>query len=205
MNAFQEDNCPGWTYHRQGALTVFFSDRVKGLNVRITEDGQMEARLATEKFPTISMANAFDINRDEFFANAIRTALTLKNFRTKESRNRASIAFDIRDGILVKVNNVSGEIVLKPEIRKIGTEAFSGLPRVRSVVVPQGVTEIASKAFFKCPALRRVTIPDTLETMSDDAFCECPIEEFMIPVSLNPLLKNILRTCVDPEPELTFI
>ncbi len=54
----------------------------------------------------------------------------------------------------------------------IATDAFSN-SKLKSVIIPKGVTKIESKAFYYCLNLSSVIIPNSVISIGDEAFCNC--------------------------------
>ncbi len=73
------------------------------------------------------------------------------------------------------LNNTIGSegFVIPENIKSIGTEAFFGCLKIKSVSIPEGVTKIGKKAFDTCRMLASVTIPSTVTFIGDNAFNTC--------------------------------
>lgn len=59
------------------------------------------------------------------------------------------------------------EIVLQPGIESVGKYAFTYLPYVESIIIPDGVTCLSDRMVYECANLSYVRIPKTVETMAD--------------------------------------
>ena len=57
-------------------------------------------------------------------------------------------------------------------LHTIGYMAFEGT-RVRSVILPEGVTCIEEAAFYGCRSLNYIVFPTSLKTVKKHAFVEC--------------------------------
>ena len=58
-------------------------------------------------------------------------------------------------------------------VKEIGTGAFAG-SKIKSIVIPEGVTSIDANAFCGCENLTKVTIPKSVTHISETAFEETP-------------------------------
>jgi len=63
--------------------------------------------------------------------------------------------------------------VIPKGVTKIGTDAFSGCSKLKSVTIPEGVMEIGWSAFNGCSALESVTIPRSVRSIKQNAFMDC--------------------------------
>ncbi len=83
------------------------------------------------------------------------------------------IGADIEDGILVSYTGEQRNIVIPPEVRRIGSRAFSGTS-VERIVVHGKVGSIESGAFSSCEHLREVRLENGVVKIADGVFSECP-------------------------------
>ena len=86
---------------------------------------------------------------------------------------------EISDGLFmnsgleeIKYNDSDIKNVLSNNIKRIGTEAFSGT-KLESINIPDGITTIGENAFANCKDLTDVTISKGVTTIEEDAFAEC--------------------------------
>lgn len=76
-------------------------------------------------------------------------------------------------------------IVFSEELTKISSYAFSSLPALESVIIPNSVIEIGSNAFSDCHHLKNVKLSEDLISMGYRAFYNClSLEEITIPQNL---------------------
>ena len=59
------------------------------------------------------------------------------------------------------------------DTKVIADNTFANCDRLRSIVIPEGVTSISSYAFYKCSSLTSVIIGDGVASIGDYAFCYC--------------------------------
>ncbi len=71
--------------------------------------------------------------------------------------------------------------------RSIGVHAFSRLPSLAEVVLPEGLTSIGAYAFAYDSLLTTVSIPDTLTDVADKIFYECTSLSFTVYNGVNYL------------------
>ena len=72
-----------------------------------------------------------------------------------------------------------GDVVVPAEldgykVAVIGNFAFSRCPKIKSVVIPEGVREIRKYAFHFCEVLADINLPQSLESIKRLAFYGCP-------------------------------
>ena len=66
--------------------------------------------------------------------------------------------FDIKDGILVKYNGNSKDVIIPEGVIHIGEKAFCMCESLKQIAIPNSVIEIGDCAFVKT-SLTSVTIP----------------------------------------------
>ena len=107
---------------------------------------------------------------------------------------------------------------IDPSVAIIPPQAFRNRPRLREVVLHEGVLEIGNWAFCGCPSLRSITgIPPAIRVIGKFAFANSGLSSFDIPVDAEIILRstglfyNCHRLCnarVPPTaeriPEMTF-
>lgn len=84
--------------------------------------------------------------------------------------------------------NKNGSNITKIEfakgVTKINAGAFSGLQKVKEVVIPEGVKTIGNRAFYNT-LIEKVTLPSTVTTIGDKAFGYCrALKEVNLPEGL---------------------
>ena len=65
-------------------------------------------------------------------------------------------------------------------VKAIGSEAFSGCTRIKSVNLPDSIQEIGSDAFKGCTALESFVVPDDVTYIGDYAFFGCTNLRMMV-------------------------
>lgn len=65
----------------------------------------------------------------------------------------ASSDFDIRNGMLQRYTGPGGDVVLPPEVRSIGADAFAGCETLRTLRIDGKMDFIGTDAFARCPNL----------------------------------------------------
>lgn len=110
-------------------------------------------------------------------------------------------------------------ITIPNSVREIGSAAFYGCAKLKSVVLPEGITSIAyntfddcrslesiyipssvrsigSYAFNKCISLTSIVIPEGVEILEDGTFAECTnLTSVTIPKSLKTIENNAFSRC----------
>lgn len=81
--------------------------------------------------------------------------------------------FEINDGVLVKYNGGSDNIIIPTGITKIADEAFFNCGEIVTVVIPEGVIQIGTSAFQNCCNLKSVEIPTSKKKIGRWAFKNC--------------------------------
>ena len=82
------------------------------------------------------------------------------------------------------------------EIENGVLKKYTEEPRVRKVVIPDGVTSIGSAAFFYCKSLTSITIPDGVTSIGDGAFSCCSsLTSITIPNSVTNIGAKAFNNC----------
>lgn len=111
--------------------------------------------------------------------------------------------FLVRDGVLVKFYNFSGDIknVIIPssvngqEITKIPADVFIGEEFLEGIVIPDTVTEIEDGAFCNCVNLSQVVLSSGLKTIPKSTFYNTAIENVEIPEGVESIGKFAFGEC----------
>ena len=73
---------------------------------------------------------------------------------------------------------------------------FTGNTRLKTVIVPEGITEIGKNAFSMCSNLVEVILPDSILTIGDSAFMDCiALEKINIPSNVTEIPYQCFRNC----------
>ena len=69
-------------------------------------------------------------------------------------------------------------VVVEPGLTCIGDYAFdNGLPKAKSITLPETLTSIGDEAFSQCAALTEITIPEGVTSLGFHAFAACASHE----------------------------
>lgn len=105
------------------------------------------------------------------------------------------------EAILLKVIGSDTEITIpgtyegKP-VTRIGESAFSGLTKLRTVVIPENVKEIGVSAFNSLTNLINITFPSSLRTIGNYAFANLPyITSLTLPEGLEEIGGSVFSSC----------
>ena len=72
----------------------------------------------------------------------------------------------------------------------------SWTPKIKSVVIEEGITRIGSGAFMKCSSLTDVSIPNSVKSIGRDAFRECSsLKKINIPNSVTSIGSGAFYCC----------
>lgn len=114
------------------------------------------------------------------------------------------------------------EIVIPEGVTVIGTYAFRGCTKLKSISLPKGITKIDNFAFYLsslieeivvpdgcltiggsafggCYKLARVVLPDSITAIGGTAFKSSSITEFIFPDKVNKICSEILLGCKNLE------
>ncbi len=83
-------------------------------------------------------------------------------------------------------------------LKVIGKNAFSGLYKLVSIELPEGLVEIGESAFAGCTKLNDVALPSTLERIGSAAFQNCAtITNVILPDNLKWIGSNAFFGCTE--------
>lgn len=111
------------------------------------------------------------------------------------------------DGVLIKYNGNSENIVVPEGVKAIGGGVFShwldimlGIhaPKVQpvSVTLPQSLTDIGSNAFSECTALSSINLPSGLRKLGMHAFSGCgSLPSVTVPDGVTELPASVFASC----------
>ena len=78
----------------------------------------------------------------------------------------------------------------------IGVNAFSGIRKLTSVTIPEGITRIERYAFAQCYDLRSVSIASSVTWIGDNAFNECEkLSSIVIPDKVTGIQEKTFWAC----------
>ena len=87
-------------------------------------------------------------------------------------------------------------VVIEDGITEIGNYNFSGCDNLASVTFADTVTSIGFRAFAGCDALKAITIPDTITTMEGGVFFDCEnLEAVKLSNNLTEIKGNLFWEC----------
>lgn len=64
-------------------------------------------------------------------------------------------------------------VILPDGLTRLHDGIFFNCTNLTSVTVPEGVTGIGKKAFYSCRSLSSLKLPDSVTEIGEDAFCDC--------------------------------
>ncbi len=77
-------------------------------------------------------------------------------------------------GVLTAYHGQAETVILPPEVKAIGDEAFAYCTSIRRVEIPASVETIGDCAFLKCTQLAEVILADASIQISSNAFWDTP-------------------------------
>lgn len=80
---------------------------------------------------------------------------------------------DIQDGVLMKYNGMSENVIVPKGIKALNDSAFLRCKTIRRIDLPDGITRIGNYAFRGCTALEHISIPNSVTQIGKSAFWEC--------------------------------
>lgn len=81
-------------------------------------------------------------------------------------------------------------------VKLIGEEAFADCSKLRSIIIPDGVTDIGSRAFENCTSLNSIMLPTTLRILSSGVFRNCTsLDSITIPNNVIGIMWEAFRNC----------
>lgn len=104
--------------------------------------------------------------------------------------------FKIIDGVLVKYNGTSSNVVIPDDVTSIGEEAFWHCHNLTKVIIPNSVTGIGEQAFGYCSKLTSITIPDGVTSIGNYAFENCEsLTSITIPHGVTSIGQGAFSYC----------
>ena len=122
--------------------------------------------------------------------------MTRKNDTQEESNMSDPGDFIIENGVLKQYKGPGGDVVIPDGVTSIGSWAFRGCSKLRSVTIPDSVTSIGVEAFYGCSSLTGVTIPDSVTSIGGGAFRDCKsLASVTIPDSVTSIGSGAFLGC----------
>jgi len=157
--------------------------KIQGMSVReIGGHAFASSRIPTEITSVAIPVGVVKIGEDAFASQRKLTIVDLPNTVT-------SIGFEAFKGcralISINLDNVSfidlsafswaslKTVTLSPNLKKIGSSAFSSNFKLETVNIPEGIEIIGDEAFAGCELLTNINLPSTIKEIGDRAFEDC--------------------------------
>lgn len=107
-----------------------------------------------------------------------------------------SSRFKIKNGVLIGVDLVSGDITIPINVTEIAPNVFEGCAKLTSVTIPDGVTKIGASAFSDCSNITRISIPDSVVAIGEAAFAGCEkLKSIVLPSRLRRIESELFSGC----------
>ncbi|MCR5480903.1 MAG: leucine-rich repeat domain-containing protein, partial [Ruminococcus sp.] len=107
-----------------------------------------------------------------------------------------SSRFKIKNGVLIGVDLVSGDITIPINVTEIAPNVFEGCEKLTSVTIPDGVTKIGASAFSDCSNITRISIPDSVVAIGEAAFAGCEkLKSIVLPSRLRRIESELFSGC----------
>lgn len=105
--------------------------------------------------------------------------------------------FEIKDGVLVRYNGNSKNVVVPDGVKVIGYSAFyQSRDSIESVVLPDSVEEIQSYSFARCKNLKKIRFSRNLKLIANYAFSRCEsLIQVDIPASVKVIEHDAFSIC----------
>lgn len=84
-------------------------------------------------------------------------------------------------------------ITFPSTLKSIGDNSIAGCPKLKELVLPEGVEECITQSFLFCGGLERVELPSTLTEIDHESFCGCDNlriliirkDQLLVPTTIN--------------------
>ena len=107
----------------------------------------------------------------------------------------SDVEFVIVDGVLVKYNGNSKNIVIPTTVNEIYLQAFAG-STIESITIPDSVKKIGARVFEDCRQLVSVILPESIDTLENGTFLRCwDLIEIHLPESLTSIKDGVFWEC----------
>lgn len=94
-----------------------------------------------------------------------------------------------------KLVEVFNSLIIPDTVKKIGANAFTFCPDLKTLEMGNGVEQLGQNAFLGCKKLKNVTLSNKLTEISMGAFQNCAIETVYIPSSVQSIKENAFAVC----------
>ena len=83
-------------------------------------------------------------------------------------------------------------------VNSIPDSMFSGMTKLSTIILSEGLTTIGASAFTNCNNLQEITLPNSLITIGNHAFSECTkLSSISIPSSVNNIGDYAFHNCIN--------
>ena len=81
-------------------------------------------------------------------------------------------------------------------IKSVGTNAFQGCSKLKTIVIPETISTISSGCYSECNGLKEVVIPSHIDSIGSLAFYNCKeLERVIFPMTLKYIGKSAFSDC----------
>ncbi len=88
------------------------------------------------------------------------------------------------------------EVIMPISIREIGTNAFNGCFKLKSVTISERCREVGNHAFCDCTSLETLFIPDSVKEIGNHAFSGCiSLKRIKLPKALEYIGEYLFENC----------
>lgn len=101
-------------------------------------------------------------------------------------------------------NAAVSEVILPPNLKKIGMEAFYG-SGLKKIDIPDSVTDIEPLAFKGCSNLEYIHLPDGIKIIYGESFLSSKITELVVPDKVTTIEPEIFTTSSIDKPAIKTV
>lgn len=114
---------------------------------------------------------------------------------TEEATEELTQEFVIEDGLLVRYEGESEEVVIPEEVTTIGGYAFNENTKLKKITIPGSVSTVKISAFENCINLHTVVIEEGVTYLDDRAFYGCKkLENLTVSTSVTGLGTDVFSS-----------
>lgn len=107
----------------------------------------------------------------------------------------ADVEFVIVDGVLVKYNGNTKNVVVPTTVSEIYLQSFAG-STIESITIPGSVKKIGARAFEACRQLASVVLPESIDTLENGTFLRCwNLTDIHLPQNLTSIKDGVFWEC----------